>query len=618
MLYAYRDGKKIAPIKGERAECFQGHEVLAKCGSKVSHHWAHVSGTERDCDDWSEMSEWHRSWQRHAPPERCEVRIEKEGKLHRADIVMLCGGEEGVLELQHSPISAEEIAARENFYGIGWWLYDATSDDTFRKNLVFSSQDSGFDYFPFDARWKRAHSSMFTHRWPVFWDLGEQIVRVHLVEHDTGRMVIVAESIPPTEFVAWIRDGRDATWSDLASAWPSAEAIISERESDRERRHRELQERIAARRAEHMRSAFNELKVTPMEHLCDARWRSENFELLSDAGIRHGTALHEIIDALGRREEYDTLKREAAKREREELERTTAQRKIDALQQLKALPISEISERRIRVLTLIADAGLELNTFVDDIGRRHELDDFERDRLRGLLLECLVAGVRLRARLRDRGTMLEVTWPSTGVDAEFKRRIERNESALVDYMLLGPSDASDPRWAMDLFADPERHRSWMAACIEQHGGIPSNEDGFKVYQGMKNAALATDGVSPTKVADLLTSCGCGLDPSDPLAVKLEDAPPTLAAALRSDPGLLWRATQVLLARQGMAKEPGWYEKIQAWPETVPFEDGRVRPTKPLLRRVAAELAEVGGPPGREGLWYAYVALKGLEEQVDTP
>jgi hypothetical protein len=92
--------------------------LFAKCGQINAHHWAHE--TRDDCDTWSEpIGPWHVWWQNLVRAEFVEV---TKGP-HRADIV---GNGGTVVELQHSSISAEDIAARETHYGDMVWLFDAT------------------------------------------------------------------------------------------------------------------------------------------------------------------------------------------------------------------------------------------------------------------------------------------------------------------------------------------------------------------------------------------------------------------------------------------------------------------------------------------------------------
>lgn len=96
-----------------------GHPCRPKCGKVNVWHWAHHA--RADCDPWSEpMTEWHRGWQLAVPPERREVVMGP----HRADIVTASGG---VVEVQHSSVPVDVIAAREEFYGERMaWIFDAT------------------------------------------------------------------------------------------------------------------------------------------------------------------------------------------------------------------------------------------------------------------------------------------------------------------------------------------------------------------------------------------------------------------------------------------------------------------------------------------------------------
>jgi ribosomal protein L37AE/L43A len=109
MLLAMRDGKRNAePEPRGRADCpLCKTAVIAKCGRIVIWHWAHETGS--DCDPWAETpGPWHRGWQESVPAGQREVVIGE----HRADI--MTNGY--VIELQHSPISPEEIQARERYY----------------------------------------------------------------------------------------------------------------------------------------------------------------------------------------------------------------------------------------------------------------------------------------------------------------------------------------------------------------------------------------------------------------------------------------------------------------------------------------------------------------------
>ena len=98
--------------------------VKAKESEAVKEHFAHKS--RRQCDSWNyDMSEWHRTWQRFFPEECQEVVVQNGEEKHRADVLI----NNTVIEFQHSPIKAEEIADRNRFYiSCGYnvvWVFDA-------------------------------------------------------------------------------------------------------------------------------------------------------------------------------------------------------------------------------------------------------------------------------------------------------------------------------------------------------------------------------------------------------------------------------------------------------------------------------------------------------------
>ena len=126
--------------------------IKAKNSEAVSAHFAHKKGTE--ClDTWShDMSEWHREWQEKFPEQCREVVVEKEGIKHRADVLI----NNTVIEFQHSPITSEEIFARNKFYlSCGYrvvWVFDAT--DKIRNE--YSNSIDPMRCRPSDLCWKRA------------------------------------------------------------------------------------------------------------------------------------------------------------------------------------------------------------------------------------------------------------------------------------------------------------------------------------------------------------------------------------------------------------------------------------------------------------------------------
>ncbi len=159
VLYANVNGKKSLPFKGLRAICPScGEVVISKCGALVTHHWAHKSGSE--CDPWAEkIGHWHLAWQNLVDESSVEVVLPP----HRADIV---GNNELIIELQHSTISSEDIAAREAFYGNMVWLFDATE----RFELISTGRRTFFSFQ------KTKHIELCTK--PIFLDFGGTLVEV--------------------------------------------------------------------------------------------------------------------------------------------------------------------------------------------------------------------------------------------------------------------------------------------------------------------------------------------------------------------------------------------------------------------------------------------------------
>lgn len=128
-----KNGERISVENATKEEryfcpvCGEPLNIRAQESVAVTTHFAHKRGTV--CyDNWThDMSEWHRSWQERFPEECREVVIEKNGKKHRADVLI----NNTVIEFQHSPIKGEEIAERNNFYlTCGYkivWVFDATN-----------------------------------------------------------------------------------------------------------------------------------------------------------------------------------------------------------------------------------------------------------------------------------------------------------------------------------------------------------------------------------------------------------------------------------------------------------------------------------------------------------
>lgn len=97
MRLALVNGVRAEPKPGTRGECcLCGEEMVAKCGQFVRWHWAHL-------------------W-KNAFPLECQEVVPVDSQTqekHIADVKTQAGF---VVEIQHSPISTEEVQSRENFY----------------------------------------------------------------------------------------------------------------------------------------------------------------------------------------------------------------------------------------------------------------------------------------------------------------------------------------------------------------------------------------------------------------------------------------------------------------------------------------------------------------------
>lgn len=130
MQYAQVDGERREASQGAHGQCPScGAAMVAKCGPRVMHHWAHAG--RRDCDPWWENeTAWHREW-KNLFPESCReiTHVAPDGEIHRADIKTPTGI---IIEVQHSAMTDAERISRENFYGNLVWLIDGRG---FRQNF---------------------------------------------------------------------------------------------------------------------------------------------------------------------------------------------------------------------------------------------------------------------------------------------------------------------------------------------------------------------------------------------------------------------------------------------------------------------------------------------------
>ncbi|WP_051470173.1 competence protein CoiA [Fischerella sp. PCC 9605] len=181
---AYPGGKAVCPTCGE--------ELVAKCGSIKIWHWSHKS--DSDCDKWSEgETEWHLGWKNMFPKELQEVVIKKGDVIHRADVcIPTWDGKQFVVELQHSPISPEEIKEREEFYEDMVWIFDAQD---FADNFKITDKGEYQSFY-----WRYPRKSLMTTTKPTLFHLPDTVIHHrHSVD------------VPPYNYEKW------GTWDEYST-----------------------------------------------------------------------------------------------------------------------------------------------------------------------------------------------------------------------------------------------------------------------------------------------------------------------------------------------------------------------------------------------------------------
>lgn len=160
------DGTRALAERGSIGHCPTCNEqLIPKCGEIRRWHWSHY--TRPDCDSWHAVeSDWHLGWKADFAARDClvEQNLIVDGAHHRADIVT----HKGIIELQATYLSVEDIRAREAFYGNTLvWIYRV---QRFAPRIVLGrTRDNGSVGF----RIAQSPLSLSAHRRPVFFDVRE-------------------------------------------------------------------------------------------------------------------------------------------------------------------------------------------------------------------------------------------------------------------------------------------------------------------------------------------------------------------------------------------------------------------------------------------------------------
>lgn len=135
----------ISKVKGACLVC--GGPVIAKCGERNVHHWAHEKKQSCHNDRWETEGEWHQNWKSKFPKDWQERIVIVNEKKNIADVQ----NEQGlVVEFQHSHIKPEEQRDREHCYRNMVWVVDGmrlkNDFPRFEKNVNNNSSQYAVNY----------------------------------------------------------------------------------------------------------------------------------------------------------------------------------------------------------------------------------------------------------------------------------------------------------------------------------------------------------------------------------------------------------------------------------------------------------------------------------------
>lgn len=175
-------GERIDIDKANRYEQYKcefcGGELVTKMGKVNAWHFSHKK--LKDCDEWYEMSEWHRQWQCRFPEQLREIVIQNEYGKHRADVK----ASDLIIEFQHSNIAGNEFDKRNEFYSKDnklVWLFDLRDKHIYRR---FSKEKGNKCRFEWNWAYKFNEMDLYEYKSrrniELFFQISEnEIVRVY-------------------------------------------------------------------------------------------------------------------------------------------------------------------------------------------------------------------------------------------------------------------------------------------------------------------------------------------------------------------------------------------------------------------------------------------------------
>ena len=271
-----------------------GAPLILKQGEINAWHFAHENGSECDAFTESKMTDWHIRHQEMFPEHCREVRLERDGIVHIAD-VMIDGL---IIEFQHSQMTNEVFEERCNFYscfGRLLWVFDFR-DQWKNDNINWVQKNVNSDYGYFEWR----HSSRMLGQY----DFAKSAVDLFVEIDDTGWGCLVKWN--PTGMKYF--NGKRLSQKELSDLYGSMnrpfnpytgtgnvlaenEKIIKDREDARRREEiqRRYAEQEAARRKERMNAEKEADYLVPIirQLETDEQWARSTLKDVQDKLTEH-------------------------------------------------------------------------------------------------------------------------------------------------------------------------------------------------------------------------------------------------------------------------------------------------------------------------------------------
>lgn len=113
---ALHDGKRKTVWQvesGDRGSCLWTGAEMVACKGELRQYWRYLADPPELPVGYENETIWHASWKSPILDDRLEVTFERDGVVHRADIL---GTNNQVIEIQRNPLTLFDVRERASFY----------------------------------------------------------------------------------------------------------------------------------------------------------------------------------------------------------------------------------------------------------------------------------------------------------------------------------------------------------------------------------------------------------------------------------------------------------------------------------------------------------------------